>query len=359
MTARTVGVEEEFLLVDPDSGQPRAVAAAVLGGAAAGAPLEGELQRQQLETGTRPCSTLDDLDRELRRTRGQARSAARAVGVELVPLATSPLPVAPLVSAEPRYERMAQRFGRTGAEQLTCGCHVHVGVGSEEEAVAVVDRVRPWLAPLLAVSVNSPFWDGCDSGYASFRNQVWGRWPSAGPTGVFGSRARYRQVVAGMLAGDTVLDEGMVYFDARVSRRHPTVEIRVADVCLWHDDAVLVAALTRALVETAARAAEAGVEPDAVPTEVLRLAAWRAARSGLDADLVDPTTWRPAPASRVLAALVRHVEPALTDTGDLPVVRELLARLRARGTGAARQRHVLRTVGSLRAVVEHAMREGS
>lgn len=352
---RTVGVEEEFLLVDPHSGQPQAIAGAVLVRAGADDDLTGELQREQIETGTRPCVSLGDLGHELRRTRDRARDAAHAAGVELAPLATSPLPVDPTVVAAPRYHRMVSTFGRTGSEQLTCGCHVHVGVESDEEAVAALDRLRPWLAPLLAISVNSPYWHGEDSGYGSFRNQVWGRWPSAGPTGLFGSPAGYRATAAAMSATDTLVDEGMLYFDARISREHPTVEIRVADVCLHPDDAVLVASLVRALVETAVRDWRAGDPPDPVRTEVLRLAAWRAARSGLDGALVHPTSWRPARADAVLDALIQHVTPALADSGDLAVTRELAEQVLRRGTGAARQRAVLRRTGELRAVVADAV----
>lgn len=351
MGVRTVGVEEEFLLVDPLNGEPRAIGGAVLLAAADTAGLTGELKREQLETGTRPCHSLDELARELHRTRAEARDAARAVGVEPVALATSPLPVVPTLSPSRRYRRMAERFGLTTSEELTCGCHVHVAVDSDEEGVAALDRIRPWLAPLLALSANSPFWNGTDSGYASFRSQVWGRWPSAGPTELFGSPAGYRAVVAAMVASDTVLDEAMVYFDARLSSKHPTLEIRVADVCREPDDALLVAALGRALVETAVRAWQAGHRPDPVRTELLRLASWRAGRSGLDGALLDPSDWRPAPAVDVLHGLVRHVEPVLQDSGELDTVRDLLDALLRRGTGAARQRAVLERTGELRAVV--------
>jgi carboxylate-amine ligase len=352
-----VGVEEEFLLVDPETGRPRAVGHAVLAATASDGPedeLTAELHREQLETGTKPCHTLHELGAELRSARATAAAAAGDVGVALAALGTSPLPVEPTVSPSRRYEEMARRFGRTVSEQLTCGCHVHVAIESAEEGVAALDRIRPWLAPLSAVSTNSPFWLGEDSGYASFRSQVWQRWPSAGPYGPFGSVAGYRTFVDSALATDTVLDEGMVYLDARLSRQHPTVEVRVADVCREPDDAVLVAALTRALVQTAVLAWRVGEEADPVRTEMLRLAAWRAGRSGLEGDLLDPGTWRPAPAADVLGRLVEHVRPALEEAGDLRTVRELLAAVLARGTGARRQREVHERTGSLTAVVNDA-----
>ncbi|MDG9705991.1 glutamate--cysteine ligase [Streptomyces sp. DH37] len=354
---RSVGVEEELLLVSADSGEPQAVSGAVLASVGEGEELEKELQEEQLETGTRPRTQMVDLAVEVRRWRGAASQRARAVGAEVAALATSPLAVDPSLSPGDRYRRMVGEYGLTAQEQLTCGLHVHVGVESDEEGVAVMDRIRPWLAPLLAMSANSPFWQGEDSGYASYRNRVWGRWPSAGPVEVFGSAENYHERVRSMIGTGALLDEGMVYFDARLARNYPTVEVRVADVCLDARDTVLLAALVRALVETAARAWRAGEPPAPVDVGLLRLAGWRASRSGLTGDLVHPATFRPAPAETVVGALLDHVGPALSDAGDLTLVKEGVEELFRRGNGAAVQRAVLtETGGDLSAVVAEAVR---
>ncbi|MDQ3764519.1 MAG: glutamate--cysteine ligase [Actinomycetota bacterium] len=357
MVGRSMGVEEELLLVDPDSGRALALSAAVLrdvdGGHAADQALTSELTRQQIETNTRPCASLHELASEVRRWRRVASKAAEGRGVRVAALATSPLPVDPSITSSPRYRRMVNEFGLTAEEQLTCGCHVHVEVESESEGVAVLDRIRGWLPCLLALSANSPFWQGQDSGYASFRSQVWGRWPSAGPAELFGSVETYHATTRAMVESETLLDEGMVYFDARLSRKHPTVEVRVADVCLIPDDAVLLAALGRALVETAARSWRAGAPPAPVRTELLRLASWRAGRSGLDGDLIAPMS-RPAPAHQVIRTLVDHVRPVLEDYGELDVVEDLLTAVLRRGTGATLQRQIFRACGELTDVVAHA-----
>lgn len=356
---RSVGVEEELLLVDPDTGRAQASAAAVLGDAAdrgdpADQALNSELTRQQIETNTQPCASLEELALELRRWRRAANDAAAGKGFRVAALASSPLTAEPSISSSPRYQRMVDEFGLTAEEQLTCGCHVHVAIDSESEGVAVLDRIRGWLPCLLALSANSPFWQGQDSGYASFRSQVWGRWPSAGPTGRFGSAEVYHATTRAMIKTQTLLDLGMVYFDARLSHEHPTVEVRVADVCLLADDAVLLAGLVRALVETAARSWRAGVPADPVRTELLRLATWRAARSGLDGDLVDPAG-RPVPAAQVVRALVDHVRPVLAEYGDLEIVEELVATVLSRGNGAIAQRRIYRTSRELTDVVAHAV----
>ncbi len=307
-----------------------------------------------METSTEPCRSLDELDRELLRCRSAAVSAAEQTGVTVAALGTSPVAVAPQLTGQPRYQQMAEAFGLTAQEQLTCGCHVHVAVSSGEEGVAALDRIQPWLAPLLALSANSPFWHGTDSSYASFRYQAWGRWPCAGPTESFGSAQAYQQAVENMVATGTLLDSGMVYFDARLSQRYPTLEIRIADVCLRAGDAVLIAALARALVETESRAWRRGEPARPVRPEVLRLAAWRASRSGLDGAVLHPETFRPVPPAVALGLLVEHVAEALRDAGDHATVAGLLADVLGRGNGAAFQRAAYRDSGSVAGVVSRA-----
>lgn len=316
-----------------------------------------ELQRQQLEIDTPPRTDLGDLLEDLRAWRRASAAAAEQEGMRIVAAGTSPAPARPLATPDERYERIVERFGITAEDQLTCGCHVHVSVADDEEGVAVLDRIRPWLPSLLALSANSPFWSGRDSGYASFRSQSWIRWPSAGPTDVFGSAEAYHRIVDDMVGSGVVVDDGMVYFDARLSSTYPTVEIRAADVCLDPADAVLQGALCRGLVETAARDWAEGRPAPSVPTAILRLAMWQAAKSGIEGPLLDPGTSRPRPAAEVLAALLDHVGLALDTFGDREEVVDGVARVLSRGNGATRQRAVLARTGSWSDVVEDLARE--
>ena len=240
-------------------------------------------------------------------------------------------------------------------EQLTCGYHVHVQVDSDEEGVAVLDRIRPWLPSLMALSANSPLWGGRDTGYSSYRYQAWSRWPSAGPYDIFGSAESYHQTVRSLVSTGVLLDPGMVYFDARLCDRYPTVEVRVADVCMSADHAVAVAGLVRALVETAAQDWRDGVAPEPIQTPALRLAMWSASRYGLEHTLVNPILGEPCAARVAIDALLAHVEPALMHAGDLTRISDMVDEVFAGGTGAQRQRRVLRETGSTTAVVADAI----
>jgi glutamate---cysteine ligase / carboxylate-amine ligase len=215
-----------------------------------------------------------------------------------------------------------------------------------------MNQVRPWLPALLALTGNSPFWLGVDTGYASYRSEVWNRWPTAGLPEVFASRATYDALVETLVATGSLREPTKLYWDVRPSARQPTLEFRVADVCMDVDEAVMVAGLARALAFTGHRAATRG-EPVPEPRpELLRAAKWRAARSGLDDDLVDVIGARALPATELVEVFLAAVRPGLEAAGDLEEVTELVRATVARGTGAARQRAELRRTGRLEAVVD-------
>jgi carboxylate-amine ligase len=365
MSPRLLGVEEELLLVDPDTGHPRAVAAAVLrhsrpdGEDGPGGTVEAELKQEQIEADTAPCTSLADLHSAVIEARRRVEVAAAAAGAQVAALATSPMPNHPHTTPKTRYVRMGEFFGPTEWEHLICGCHVHVNVDSRDEGVAAIDRIRGWLPVLLALSANSPFMQGRDTRYSSYRSQMSLRWPTAGPSEVFSNAAGYDEAVDLLIQSGAAMDLGMIYFDARLSRSYPTVEIRIADVCLDARDTILIAALVRALVETAARDWAAGRAPDAWRTDLLRAATWRAGRHGLTGELLHPQSRSLAPATAVVGALIQHTEAALADAGDLDTVRELAAAVLARGTGAAQQRQVYARSGEMAAVVADAIRRTS
>ena len=358
---RTFGIEEELLLVDPGTGEAVPTAAALLGlyvrplESSAGPVLTAEFQQEMIEVVTPPHSTLDSLEADIIAGRAIADRAAQDVGIRVAALGTSPLPSHPHPVQLRRFVAMTEEYGLTAREQLTCGCHIHVSVESAEEAVAVLDRIRIWLPVLTALSANSPFWHGEDTGYASYRSQVWNRWPSAGPLEILGSPEAYHQLVHDMVSTGVALDEGMIYFDARLSRHYPTVEIRIADVCLRPQNTVLLAGIARAMVDTAAREWREGVPPAATASALLRLAGWKASRWGLRGELLDPHTAHPTPALAVVNSLMNHIRPALEASGDLARVEELLDDLLAVGTGASRQLEVLHRAGDLEEVVADAV----
>ncbi|KRC50051.1 MULTISPECIES: glutamate--cysteine ligase [unclassified Nocardioides] len=355
---RTVGVEEELLLIDPVSRQAVPRAPEVLKHAAehhlpGSDALDHELFRHQLEIRTPPVADVASLYEHVLLTRRTASLAASAAGLVTAACGAVPLRSAPpRTTRNDRYLAMVDTFGEVARPGGTCGMHVHVAVADDEEAVIALDGLAPWLPVLLAMSANSPFYAGHDTGYASWRSHLWAQWPSAGPTERFGSVAAYREVGRRLIASGAALDEGMLYYDARVARNFPTVEIRVPDVCTDPADAVLIAALARALVEHLAAAGRPTVASDVWRAELLRAARWRASRYGLGDRILDPVSGELAPARDVLALLVRTVREPLEAAGDVDIVTEGVARVLA-DTGSTRQRAAFeRSGGSVERVVD-------
>ncbi|QGN47074.1 carboxylate-amine ligase [Micromonospora sp. WMMD558] len=356
----TVGVEEEFLLVDPHTGV--AVPAVDLVMEQVPPELRGQVEREfqtsQIEIGSPPGLELRSIRHSLGVLRGALADAAERAGVRLLAIGTGPAdgPVPPVVD-KPRFDRMIERFRLLVPGPGNNGMHVHVGVPDGETGVQVLNHVRPWLPVLHAVTANSPFARGADTGYASWRSVEWERWPSVAPTPFLESHEHYERLIRQLIASGVMLDEGMLYWYARLSAKYPTVEIRIGDVCPSVDDAVLVAALVRALVATAMADIAAGRPAIRTDHHLLVAAHWRAAHDGLEGEGVDPTDGELRPAWDLLDQLVDQLRPALQRHGDLAEVTDLLGELRRHGSGAARQRAVFARTGKLTDVVEDVARQ--
>ncbi|GAA5091115.1 glutamate--cysteine ligase 2 [Nocardia iowensis] len=340
----TVGVEEEFLLADPETGAPVAKNVEVARTAAElGVDLQLELTRCQVETSTGVHTNSSELAQELRNLRCSIATCAEKNGAQLLAVAIPPtVPDKFPVTDTPRYQRIAESFGMLAHEQGLCGCHVHVAVPDRDTALQVSNFLRPWLPLFLALTANSAIYRSADTGYASWRSILWRRWPSAGPPPYFESTQDYDAMVAMMLSSGSILDKKMVYWDVRPSSSFPTVEIRVSDVPATVEETVLLATLVRATVMTARMSLAQNRSAPAVGAEVVRAAYWKAARTGLDGDAVDPLCGRIVPVRDLIAELIEYVGPALDELGDRQLVTDSLAAILARGNGAIRQLNAFR-----------------
>jgi YbdK family carboxylate-amine ligase len=359
----TFGVEEEFHLVDPATYRltpSPALAKAVLA-RESGRHLHAEITTTQLEAVTGINSSLAGLRAELITTRAEAAGAAARAGVRILAASTHPFDSWQQqdITPAPRYEAMVARWAGLAMQQDICGCHVHVGVPDLETAVAVMDRSRPYLPTLLAMTGSSPFHDGVDTGHDSYRTMWWSRWPMTGPPEYLGSAERFQEVVGGLVTSGVIADSSHLYWDVRPSSHLPTLEFRLADVCTEVDDVVLHAALARSLVRVLAARAEQG---DACPQprpELLRAARWRAARHGLDGQLFDVLRPELVPARVAVRRLLTELQDDLRDHDEWAVVVELVERLFERGTSASRQRRTWLRTGDWREVAAGIVREGT
>ena len=337
----TIGVEEEFHVVRASDGVLQAAARRLLRG---GTDAEPELQRSMVETASDVHTGLSALREDLVAKRRGLAERAEQLGLAVVAAGTVPDAGSRPSEVYPndRYEWMAQEYRQLVVEQQVCACQVQVGVPDRELAVRLIRRIRAWLPALLAMSVSSPMFAGLDTGYASYRTVVTSRWPTVGPPPDLETVEEYENLIADLCNSGVISDAGMVYFDARLSARYPTIEVRVMDGCPRVDDVILMTALSRALIETAAAEDAAGVPLPASPQVLLRAATWRAARSGIGGLLLDPVSRTAVPAAERVAALFDHVRDALEHRGDWDTAQELWSGLRSRGTSCHRQRVLLK-----------------
>jgi carboxylate-amine ligase len=350
----TIGVEEEYQLVDADTFALVPAVERVLprATAALGDEVQPELNQSQIEIGTPVCTTLDEVRDQIVRLRRAVAKAAEAEGRRIVAAATHPFSSwqDQRITHKESYEGLASRYAHLAKEQLLWGCHVHVGVPDAELAIQVMNHARPWLPALLALSSSSPLWQGVDTGYASYRTEVFSRWPTAGPPLVFASRGDYDELMEQLIATDSIDAPARIYWQLRPSAKYETLEFRVADVCTSVDDAVLVAGLARGIAARGVADVGAGRPVPPVRHDVLRAALWRAARNGLTADLVDLAQFRSVNAAEEVRRLLVFIQPAVTED-EWQTLHKLAEALIARGTSAARQRDVLASEGTPVAVV--------
>lgn len=353
----TVGVEEEFHVIDAATLELRSAVRGVLGSARRrlGDQVQAELLDTQIEVETSICASLGEVRAELCRLRRGLASAAESRGRRILASGTHPFSTWERQGVTPRarYRQLAEDYRQLAREQLVCACHVHVAVPDPEGIVGVMDRTRPWLAVLLALSANSPFWEGVDTGYASYRTAVFDRWPTTGTPIPLGSRAAFDALVQDLLATGVIRDVGALYWDVRPSARYPTLEFRIADVCPTIDEGVMLAGLARSLVRTC-HGQQLRDEPVEHPRpELVRAARWRASRSGLEGELVDLVGPRPVPATELVERLLAFLRDDLEQHGEWDEVWSLVRQQLGRGSGARRQRHLAERDGGPRAVAEH------
>lgn len=355
---RTVGIEEEFHVVDLTTRRLTTRAPELLQLLPDG--YVAELQRCVVETNGSVVSTLSDLRADLTARRRVLVDTAATLGLGVVAAGAVPLsvPSEMRVTQTFRYQQMLAEYQLLAREQLICGTQIHVGVDDRDESVLVAGRVAAYVPTLLALSASSPFGsDGSDTGYSSVRTLVWQRWPTTGLAPPATSAAEYDTLMSNLVATGVIADAGMSYFDVRPALRTPTLELRVCDSCPRTDTIVLIAALFRALVEREIEGVRAGVPAAMVVPPLGRAALWRAARSGLEGDLVDLIHPASRPAGDVVTDLVQSLRPQLEASGDWQAVEELARQALEVGSSAARQRRIMRMSNNLFDVVDHLIAE--
>jgi glutamate---cysteine ligase / carboxylate-amine ligase len=356
MSDYTIGIEEEYQLVHPATGELQSSGRAVRATDWSG-EIRKELQESTIEVGTGVCGTSVDALTELKRLRMQAATAAAAEELEIAAAGVHPYSSwrAQQRTKDERYDRMAEEYGRIARDEHNFGMHVHVAPPAGTDRMVLANRVRGYIPHLLALSCSSPFFEGEDSGFASYRMVLWRRWPGAGPPPRLADEAAYQRYIRLLLRTGVLHDERSVYWMVRLHPEYPTLEFRMCDVCPRVDDAAAIGGMVRVLVAAAAEGAlgddgNAGL-PESARDALLADDCWRVTRHGLAARLVNaslPDGWECV--ADAVARLLDVLRPTAEVLGEGDALAGV-ARILARGNGADRMRAELRRGGGLRDVV--------
>jgi glutamate---cysteine ligase / carboxylate-amine ligase len=357
----TLGVEEEYQLVDPSTREMVSRASAVLRADRSGA-VEGEAQETMLEIGTPASHDAEEVAEALRQRRFQAGAAAGAEDLEILAAGAHPFSgwKHQEASAAERPKMLMGLFRQILRQEHIFGMHVHVAVPEEFDRVVLMRRVRAYAPHLIALSSSSPFLLGEDTGFSSFRVVSWRRFPFAGVPPGFRDSDEYQSFMDVLIRGGAIPDPRTVYWSLRPSPRYTTLELRMCDVCPRISDAVALAALARAMVVAAAE--------DRLPTlvsslspplqdEVLGENEWMAARDGLEAHLIAPDEESGSLALRDgIARLLEVVRPIAESLGDGEALQGI-ERIVREGSAATRMRAVYERERNLQSVVDWLLQE--
>jgi glutamate---cysteine ligase / carboxylate-amine ligase len=351
----TLGVEEEYMLLDPETfdlvQHIDTVLAAIDSDEYEGS-INAELMQSVLEIATPVCRTPADVDRALRHLRSYVGSIARDKGLRYGSAGTHPFSLfeRQRITARDRYRHLVDQMQYIARRELIFGLHIHVAVDDPEKAIQVVNGLLVHMPHLLALSASSPFWRGEPTGLASTRQLVFAAFPRSGPPPRFRDYADYAEVVGQLEKTGCIADYTHIWWDIRLHPRLGTVEIRVCDGVTRVEDAVALAAFCQALVKLYSERFDEGKEIPSYHRILTSENKWLAARYGLEAPVMDLATGRRnrAPVAQLIRRTLRDVEPharELGSDGELEGIREILSR----GNGADRQ---LRIFNANRDIVE-------
>ena len=349
----TIGVEEEFQIVDPTSCELRShVTELMAASAELGEQVKPEMHQSIIEIGTKICQNVNELDADMRRTRGELVRAAESRGLQVAAAGTHPFSswIDQVISPGERYQNIVEEMGQLARSLLIFGMHVHVAVPDRTTMIDLMNMARYFLPHLLALSTSSPFWMGRDTGLKSFRTTVFRRFPRTGIPDHLSSWSQYEDYVELLIRLHSIDNAKKIWWDVRPHPTFGTLEFRIFDVVTRVEEAVAIAALTQAIVVKLHRLYTSNMGFRMYHRALIEENKWRAARWGVEGKLIDFGKQIEVPMAILAEELLEFVDDVVDDLGSRAALDPIHQIFRG-GTGAERQLQVYRETGDLKDVV--------
>ena len=356
----TLGVEEEFQIVDPTTWELRSHVSELMASSASafGDLVKPEMHQSIIEVGTKICSGVQELAEEIIKNRRSLADAAERVGLRVAAAGTHPFSswTDQVISHGERYQNIVEELQQLARSLLIFGLHVHVGIPDRSLAIELMNEARYFLPHLLALSTSSPFWMGRDTGLKSYRTMVFRRFPRTGIPDRFQSWSEYQEYVDLLVQLHALEDAKKIWWDIRPHPLFETLEFRICDVPTAPRATIAIAALIQAIVVKLYRLRTQNLGFRLYQRRLIEENKWRAARWGLDGKLIDFGKRREVPMRDLALELLEVVDDVLDELGSRREV-EYIRTIVRDGTSAERQLHVYRETGDLRAVVRSIVEE--
>ena len=356
----TIGVEEEFQIIDPATMELRSHVMQLVSAASPDIveQVKHEMHQSIVETGSRICDSVGDLRIEMHRTRGELIAAAERSGLQIVAAGTHPFSswIDQVISPGERYENIVEELQQLARSLLIFGMHVHVAMPDKQTTIDMMNMVRYFLPHLLALSTSSPFWMGRNTGLKSFRTTVFRRFPRTGVPELFESWSAYENFVNLLVKLNSIDNGKKIWWDVRPHPTFGTLEFRMCDVTTKVEEAVAIAALTQAIVVKLHRLYTGNMSFRLYRRALIEENKWRAARYGIEGKLIDFGKEAEVPMRELATELLEFVDDVVDDLGSRSAVEYVHTILRE-GTSAERQLRVYQETGDLKAVVRHLVEE--
>ena len=356
----TVGVEEEFQIVDPATGELKSHVSELLASSAEslGSQIKPELHQSIVEVGTKICQDVGELQSEIFRIRQELAAAADRAGLAVAAAGTHPFShwKDQVLSPGVRYESIVEELQQLARSLLIFGLHVHVAVPDRQTAIDLMNQARYFLPHLLALSTSSPFWMGRDTGIKSYRTTIFRRFPRTGVPDRFESWSEYENYVQLLVDLHCMEDARKIWWDIRPHPTYGTLEFRVCDVPTRPAEAVMLGALCQAIIVKLHRLYIRNQGYRIYRRTLIEENKWRAARWGLDGKLIDFGKREEVPMRHLALELLDFVDDVVDELGSREAVEHVHTVLEE-GTSADRQLAVFRATGDIRAVVDHLIHE--
>jgi carboxylate-amine ligase len=357
----TIGVEEEFQIIDPETLELRSHVVQLLSSAAArgvGDLVKQEMHQSIVETGTKICENVSELRLEMHRTRSELVMAAESTGLRVAAAGTHPFSswIDQVISPGERYQNIVEEMGQLARSLLIFGMHIHIAMPDKQTTIDMMNMVRYFLPHLLALSTSSPFWMGRNTGLKSFRTTVFRRFPRTGIPEVFESWSEYENFI-NLLVKLNCIDTGKkIWWDVRPHPTYGTLEFRMFDTATRVEEAVAIAALTQAIVVKLHRLYTHNQSWRIYRRALIEENKWRAARYGIEGKLIDFGREAEVPMRELMLELMELIDDVVDDLGSRSAV-EYIHTILNEGTSAERQLRVYQQTGDLKDVVRHLVME--